>query len=416
MGIAFPPSGNDIFSNIGLVIPVSILQENEMAAVLAIADMPSSPETGKMLYEASKNQENADDEYLPQAFFAAALSHEEGYLLAAPKTDISQKADSLLTLSERIVKSVGEEHYQLDRWTPILFPPDVRDKEIIVKFTMGPSDEGLQGVAVAHGNKEDGYSLYMQDNKLHWLVKQNGQSYLAVSRTNLPKESFDVVAKLSEGGVMSLNVNDKKVADAKAPSLFTTALTSENIRIGYDPEESKVGDYPNDFRFKGDLKRNGVLELKKPSSTNSEESGELDIVDSSTPAPAADPNAAAVTININVVEHEMKFDLETFSVKAGQKVTLNFTNPDFMQHNFLLIQKGSLEKVGAAADALARDPKGAEQEYVPKIPEVIVATRLVNPEGRETLVFTAPDEPGEYPYVCTVPGHWRLMNGVMIVK
>jgi len=31
------------------------------------------------------------------------------------------------------------------------------------------------------------------------------------------------------------------------------------------------------------------------------------------------------------------------------------------------------------------------------------------------LRFTAPDKPGEYPYICTFPGHWRIMQGVMKV-
>jgi len=24
--------------------------------------------------------------------------------------------------------------------------------------------------------------------------------------------------------------------------------------------------------------------------------------------------------------------------------------------------------------------------------------------------------PGRYPYLCTFPGHWKLMNGVLIVE
>ncbi len=34
----------------------------------------------------------------------------------------------------------------------------------------------------------------------------------------------------------------------------------------------------------------------------------------------------------------------------------------------------------------------------------------------DKTAFTAPKEPGEYPYVCTFPGHWRLMKGVMTVE
>ena len=35
--------------------------------------------------------------------------------------------------------------------------------------------------------------------------------------------------------------------------------------------------------------------------------------------------------------------------------------------------------------------------------------------GSARLDFVAPKEPGDYGYVCTFPGHWRLMQGVMKV-
>jgi len=123
-----------------------------------------------------------------------------------------------------------------------------------------------------------------------------------------------------------------------------------------------------------------------------------------------------VTINLKVIEHEMKFDKKTFTVKAGQKVTIRFTNPDFMQHNLLVAAPGSLEKVGKAADLLAREANAIAMNYVPKMPEILYSTELVSPEGNATLVFIAPDKPGDYPFLCTVPGHWRIMNGIMKVQ
>ena len=388
-----------------------------MAAVLAVADIPGSSEAGKLLYEASTKPENAKDKYLPQAFFAAALNYEDSFLEAAPANINISKADSLLTLPERLIKSMNEEKYTLDRWSPILFPPDIAGKEVAIRVTVSPSeDDGLEGMIVAQGDGNTGYSLYVLDNQLHWVIKQDGKSYIAVSHDPLPEGQFDVVARLSSNGVMSIDVNNKQTAKGKAPSLFTKKLTPERIRVASEDDDNKVGDHPNDFRFKGNLNRNGVLELSKPSAESVVGAIEKPAGEKTTPATKTNPTSEAVSINLNVVEHEMKFDKELISVNAGQQVTLHFTNPDFMQHNFVLIQPGTLEKVGAAADALARDPKGAEQNYVPKMKEVIIATKLVDPEGRETLVFNAPTEPGEYPFVCTVPGHWRLMNGVLIVK
>ena len=102
-------------------------------------------------------------------------------------------------------------------------------------------------------------------------------------------------------------------------------------------------------------------------------------------------------------------------VQAGQSVELVLDNVDFMQHNLVIVQKGAKDKVGAAADKLATDPNGAEQQYVPRMGEVLHATALVDPQQKAILKFTAPTEPGEYPFICTFPGHWRLMQGVMKV-
>lgn len=120
-------------------------------------------------------------------------------------------------------------------------------------------------------------------------------------------------------------------------------------------------------------------------------------------------------IIMSIVPDLMKFSTDTIEVRAGQQVVLELENADGMQHNMLIIMPGTLEKVGAAADALARDPKGAQKEYVPDTPDVLYATALLDPDDIATLTFEAPKEPGLYPFVCTFPGHWRMMNGIMKV-
>jgi azurin len=125
--------------------------------------------------------------------------------------------------------------------------------------------------------------------------------------------------------------------------------------------------------------------------------------------------AGATIIRIKVIKNEMKYDLKSFTVEAGKPVEIIFENPDFMQHNLLIIKPGTLQTVGAAADKLAQDSKGAEMNYIPNIPEILFSTKLVNPQQTVRLQFTAPKEVGDYPYVCTFPGHWSLMNGIMNV-
>ncbi|MFN7768434.1 MAG: hypothetical protein ACK5UC_14625 [Planctomycetaceae bacterium] len=38
------------------------------------------------------------------------------------------------------------------------------------------------------------------------------------------------------------------------------------------------------------------------------------------------------------------------------------------------------------------------------------------PPGKEFAIFVrAPDAPGKYPFLCSFPGHWMAMNGVLTV-
>jgi azurin len=96
-------------------------------------------------------------------------------------------------------------------------------------------------------------------------------------------------------------------------------------------------------------------------------------------------------------------------------VKIIFQNPDQMQHNVVIVKPATMEKVGAAADKLAADPSGTKMNYVPRMPEVLQATPLVNPGGSYTLTFKLPDVAGDYPYICTFPGHWRIMRGILRV-
>lgn len=121
------------------------------------------------------------------------------------------------------------------------------------------------------------------------------------------------------------------------------------------------------------------------------------------------------TIVLRVVKDVMKFDKEMLTAKAGTTIKLVLQNPDFMQHNFVLIQPDATEKVGAAADELAKIGDGSKLAYVPQLPEVLAATPLVNPGGSYTLTIKLPDLPGDYPYLCTFPGHWRIMKGILRV-
>ena len=130
--------------------------------------------------------------------------------------------------------------------------------------------------------------------------------------------------------------------------------------------------------------------------------------------PAA-PRQPDVVLRLGVLKGQLKFDVSELRVQAGQLVELVFTNIDEMPHNFLLGASGSLDRIGAAADAMTTNPNAMAQHFVPEIADVLASTRLVDPGQSVTIQFKAPTQEGQYPYVCTFPGHWRIMNGILHV-
>jgi azurin len=116
----------------------------------------------------------------------------------------------------------------------------------------------------------------------------------------------------------------------------------------------------------------------------------------------------------------LSFEKTELSVQAGQKVKLTLNNSGGVlpqPHNFLLLKPGKLDAVGALANAMLADPQGMAKSYIPEAakPDIVANTKLVQPNNSETIEFTAPAEAGDYPYICTFPGHWMLMRGVMHV-
>lgn len=68
------------------------------------------------------------------------------------------------------------------------------------------------------------------------------------------------------------------------------------------------------------------------------------------------------------------------------------------------------------ADQMMTAPDAMAKHYVPDSPDVLASTPIVNPDESYEFFFAVPEAPGTYPFVCTFPGHWRMMHGVMIVE
>jgi putative heme-binding domain-containing protein len=126
------------------------------------------------------------------------------------------------------------------------------------------------------------------------------------------------------------------------------------------------------------------------------------------------------TVKISCIAEKMLFTVSRFDVTPGQPVKVVFTNPDATNHNMVFVQPDALEEVGMAANEMARDPKNANSDFVPKSKQALIlhASKMIGPTRKslvDVLRFKAPEKPGVYPFVCTFPGHWIIMKGHMVV-
>jgi putative heme-binding domain-containing protein len=111
----------------------------------------------------------------------------------------------------------------------------------------------------------------------------------------------------------------------------------------------------------------------------------------------------------------LSFVPRSLHARPGEVLAVSLVNPDSVPHNWALVRPGTLDGVGAAVDRLVTDPDAVARHYVPKTDDIVAYTDVVPPNDRERISFRVPTEPGRYPFLCTFPGHWRAMNGEIVV-
>jgi len=109
----------------------------------------------------------------------------------------------------------------------------------------------------------------------------------------------------------------------------------------------------------------------------------------------------------------LKFDKTDLTLKAGSKVKLTFTNNDDMPHNFVVVPQGEAIAVGELGSKLGL--QAVKLNYIANTPKILFNATLVGPGSSQTIYFVAP-KAGKYTYVCTVPGHFYVMQGTLTVE
>jgi azurin len=123
------------------------------------------------------------------------------------------------------------------------------------------------------------------------------------------------------------------------------------------------------------------------------------------------------TITLHPKGNQMKYRETEFTVAPGQTIELVFENTatsPSMQHNVVVLnstENAVFRRVGEAGMSA-----GSANDYVPEDDAIIAYTSIAPPGETVSVTFTVPEQPGDYGYVCTFPGHWATMQGTMHVE
>jgi azurin len=116
----------------------------------------------------------------------------------------------------------------------------------------------------------------------------------------------------------------------------------------------------------------------------------------------------------------MQYSSKALEATAGDTIVLTLKHigalPKVaMGHNFVLLKPDTkIPEFSMVA------MKAVTTEYIPEDEEskkaIIAHTKLVGGGESDTVTFTVPAEAGAYPYICSFPGHFTIMQGVLTVK
>jgi len=116
---------------------------------------------------------------------------------------------------------------------------------------------------------------------------------------------------------------------------------------------------------------------------------------------------------------QMKFNIESFTVKPGQRVHIVLKNigqmpKASMRHNVVILTQSTDPE-----SFIEKAMNAAINGYIPSGSgdSIIAKTELLGGGEQDTLIFTAPTDTGDYTFLCSFPGHFQSgMKGIMRVE
>jgi putative membrane-bound dehydrogenase-like protein len=406
-------------------------------ALLVLSRMPASNEAGRAIYGASKAKEVIDDEWLPEATWIAAARHRDGFLQAyADEIGVAEVARLAVrgARGERAgaVDWSGPSLSDAD-WMTVVAPrvwseTPIGDHVGTIWFRRAidlPAAAAGKPAAIRFGIVDDTDVTYVNGVRINGTANARnlprqysipagvlvaGRNVVAVRISNVNGRGGFVPDPAPAPGVAPLAAGAGLSGMALAGDGFTLSLAGEwraKIEERWEGARRReiLTTVPIAEQFL--LANSPVADLMKPAAAPPAATAADD---------AARSGGGTLRLTLSVIVGQMKFDREAIAARRGQRVELTFTNPDDMPHNVVIFKRGPMAAYEKELFGSMNEPNAQLRGFVPDSPNVLVASRLLNAGESTVLSFDAPAEPGEYPFVCSFPGHWFTMRGVLRVE
>lgn len=124
------------------------------------------------------------------------------------------------------------------------------------------------------------------------------------------------------------------------------------------------------------------------------------------------------TVTITPVGNQMKYEQTTIKAPAGSELRIvmaNTATSPAMHHNVVVLSTTNTAYIDTVGQAALQ---AKQNDYIP--PEqsawILGNTAMAAPGDTTEVTITVPEEPGDYPYLCTYPGHYQTMQGTLIAQ
>ena len=125
--------------------------------------------------------------------------------------------------------------------------PMVRGKGFTVEARVAAG--GKDGVIVAQGGTNHGWSLHIWEGTLRFVTRHDGTLTMVADEKPFPKSAAVVVAELAKDGKVTLKIDGAMVAQGKTLGTIRD-MPLDGLEVGED-RNGAVGRYPSDKKFAG---------------------------------------------------------------------------------------------------------------------------------------------------------------------